>query len=63
MVGGGVQVPGATSSSHVVASRPWDSKDSGTVPDDGWRAGILNEAPHSMELTVHAVCDQHASIF
>lgn len=55
-VGGGVHVPGETELSHVIASRPWDGKDRNKAPEDGWRAGVRNEAPHSLSITVHAVC-------
>jgi hypothetical protein len=56
VLGGGIYINGAASSSHVVASRPWDSGDSGTVPEDGWRAGVLSHVDDDLTMTVHTIC-------
>ena len=55
-LGGGIYVTGATRHARVVASRPWDSSDSGKVPEDGWRAGVISDAQQELEMTVHAIC-------
>jgi hypothetical protein len=56
VLGGGVRASGAGSASHVINSRPIDTRDSGTVPDDGWRGAITNTSGEDLTLTVHAVC-------
>jgi hypothetical protein len=56
VLGGGVRVSGPASASHVINSRPIDTKDSGTVPDDGWRGAATNTSDQDLTLTVHAVC-------
>jgi hypothetical protein len=56
VLGGGVRVSGAGSASHVINSRPIDTRDSGTVPDDGWRGAATNTSDQDLTLTVHAVC-------
>ena len=60
VVGGGVYVTGGSHLSHVVASRPWDSKDAKKVPEDGWRGGIVNTSAIELSMTVHAVCRDSA---
>jgi len=39
-------------------SLPWDGKDKGKVPDDGWmvRAGLANVASEPMVVTAYAIC-------
>ena len=56
VLGGGVRVSGAGSASHVINSRPIDTRDSGTVPDDGWRGAATNTSDQDLTMTVHAVC-------
>jgi hypothetical protein len=56
VLGGGIFVTGASSEAQVVASAPWDSGDSGKVPEDGWRAGVLSSADEELKMTVHAIC-------
>ncbi len=56
VLGGGVYVDGAAGLSHLIASRPWDSKDAKKVPEDGWRGGVLNTSDVELSMTVHAVC-------
>ena len=56
VLGGGVRASGFASASHVVTSRPIDTKDSGTVPDDGWLGAVTNISDRDLKLTVHAVC-------
>ena len=56
VVGGGARVSGAETSSRLYESRPWDSKDAGEVPDDGWRVGSRNTSTSALTMTVHAVC-------
>jgi hypothetical protein len=56
VLGGGVRVNGAAGATHVVSSRPLDSKDPGAVPDDGWLGAVTNTSPDDVRLTVHAVC-------
>ena len=56
VLGGGVRVSGPGDASHVIDSRPIDTRDSGTVPDDGWRGAASNTSDQALTLTVHAVC-------
>jgi hypothetical protein len=56
VLGGGVRANGAGGATHVISSRPIDSKDAGTVPDDGWLGAVTNTSADDVRLTVHAVC-------
>ena len=56
VLGGGVYAGGAATLSHLMASRPWDNKDQGKVPEDGWRGGIVNDSDNNVLVTVHAIC-------
>ena len=56
VLGGGVYAGGALTVSHLMASRPWDNKDAGKVPEDGWRGGIVNDSNGNVPVTVHAIC-------
>ena len=56
VIGGGVYVNGSADKSHVHTSRPWDGQDSGTVPEDGWRGGVVNTSGSALQMTVHAIC-------
>lgn len=55
-IGGGTLVNGSTDAAHMVTSRPWDSGDAGTVPEDGWRGGVVNDSGSTLTMTVHAIC-------
>lgn len=54
--GGGVRASGPGDASHVTKSRPIDTGDAGTVPDDGWRGAITNTSNQDLTMTVYAVC-------
>jgi len=56
LIGGGVYMTGASELSHVISTRPWDSKDDGKVPEDGWRGVVSNDSHSDLEMTVHAIC-------
>jgi hypothetical protein len=56
VLGGGVRASGPGVASHVTKSRPIDTRDAGTVPDDGWRGAITNTSDQDLTLTVYAVC-------
>ena len=56
VVGGGAHIAGASSASRISATRPFDSKDAGAVPDDGWRVTYTNTSSQALRATVHAMC-------
>jgi hypothetical protein len=56
VLSGGVRASGPGNASHIVNSRPIDTRDAGTVPDDGWRGAITNTSDQDLTLTVYAVC-------
>ena len=56
VLGGGVRASGPGDASHVTKSRPIDTGDAGTVPDDGWRGAITNTSDQDLTMTVYAVC-------
>jgi hypothetical protein len=56
VLGGGVRASGPGDASHVTKSRPIDTKDAGTVPDDGWRGAVTNTSDQDLTLTAYAVC-------
>jgi hypothetical protein len=56
VLGGGLRASGASQESHVIGSRPIDTRDRGTVPEDGWRGAVTNTSDRSLRLTVHAIC-------
>jgi hypothetical protein len=56
VLGGGVRASGPGDASHVIRSRPIDTRDAGTVPEDGWRGAISNTSDRALTMTVHAVC-------
>jgi hypothetical protein len=56
VLGGGVRAGGAGDESHVVGSRPLDTRDRGTLPEDGWRGAVTNMSDRDLGLTVHAIC-------
>jgi hypothetical protein len=53
--GGGI-FGGSYAEQRIRASRPFDGKDAGAAPDDGWKASVhnLDDAPRT--ITVHAIC-------
>jgi len=56
VLGGGVRASGPGDASHIINSRPIDTRDAGTVPDDGWRGAITNTSDQDLTMTVYAVC-------
>jgi hypothetical protein len=56
VLGGGVYTTGATQSSHVVATRPFDSGDRNKVWEDGWFGAVTNTSGGDIQMTVHAIC-------
>lgn len=56
VLGGGVRATGPGDASHVINSRPIDTRDAGTVPDDGWRGAVTNTSDQDLTMTVYAVC-------
>lgn len=56
VLGGGVRASGPAGASHVTGSRPVDSSDAGTVPEDGWLGAVANTSARDVTLTVHAIC-------
>lgn len=46
--------------SHLVTTRPWDSKDKRKTPDDGWQAESYNESATNLRVIAHAVCARGA---
>jgi hypothetical protein len=55
VVGGGAYTDGATLEDEVAESAPYDSRDDGKKPDDGWRAAI-NAGPSEQQMHAYAVC-------
>jgi hypothetical protein len=49
--GGGFEGAG-----DILTSAPFDSRDRGKAPDDGWRLRVLNLASSPDTYTVHAIC-------
>ncbi|MFL6136143.1 MAG: hypothetical protein ACJ72A_25280 [Nocardioidaceae bacterium] len=56
VLGGGVRATGPGDASHAINSRPIDTRDAGTVPDDGWRGAVTNTSDQDLTMTVYAVC-------
>jgi hypothetical protein len=56
VIGGTAFVDGTPDQAHVIGSRPWDSADSGHVPDDGWRAAISATTSSGRNVTAWAIC-------
>jgi hypothetical protein len=57
VLGGGAYIGGSVGDARVSATRPFDSKDSGTVPDDGWLVTYTNtSAATALTATAHAFC-------
>ena len=56
VVGGGAFIGGAIDQGHLVKSVPYDSKDDGKVPDDGWTAKFSNDDLSSRSYQAIAIC-------
>jgi hypothetical protein len=56
VAGGGAAVQGDATASRLNASHPFDSGDSGTGPDDGWRARGFNVSGSTKRLVAYAEC-------
>lgn len=54
-VGGGVRTTGESANDAVVTSAPFDSRDAGTRPDDGWIGVVVSGASDQLMVT-SAVC-------
>jgi hypothetical protein len=55
--GGGVFVTGGISDSWVSSSYPYDGRDAGSAPDDGWAARVYNVGAFGPNrIRVHAIC-------
>jgi hypothetical protein len=62
VVGGGVYLTGSNSEIFINATRPWDSRDRGKKPDDGWFVRAANVAGSRKVMTAHAMCRMDVSI-
>ena len=56
VLGGGARASGPFLSQRIVASAPYDSKDPGKKPDDGWRAVVDNLGDTRYKVTADAIC-------
>ena len=56
VVSGGVMVAGKLRSGRMVSSAPFDSRDPGAKPDDGWTGGVDNLKRARREMAVYAIC-------
>ncbi len=56
VLGGGAGATGPFLSQRIVASAPYDSKDPGKKPDDGWRAVVDNLSDTKYRATAYAIC-------
>jgi hypothetical protein len=55
--GGGAYNYGVIEDAYVASSYPYDGRDPGTVPDDGWAARVRDvAAPIPTQMSVHAIC-------
>ena len=55
LVGGGVTSTG-DQSVDVFASEPWDDRDAGNAPDDGWFVGARQYSPDVTHVYAHRIC-------
>ena len=62
VVGGGAYLTGSNSEIFISATRPWDSRDKGKKPDDGWFVRAANVAGSRKVMTAHAMCRSDLSI-
>jgi hypothetical protein len=56
VIGGGALISGALSAARLNSSYPFDSKDAGKKPDDGWRARGVNLASSTLDFEAFAIC-------
>lgn len=56
VTGGGGSASEDAFNSHLVVTRPVDSKDKGKVPDDGWAIEFENDGLIKQTFTAYAVC-------
>ena len=57
VLGGSAYINGATANARVAASRPFDSGDAGSVPDDGWLVTYRNTSDGTLTMSAHSICD------
>ncbi len=56
VAGGGPDVSGAPSATHLVKSQPLDSGDKGKIPDDGWKVTVSNPTLTEIDVVAYAAC-------
>lgn len=56
LMGGGAVIFGAIADARLNSSYPYDSKDQGSKPDDGWRARGVNLSGDDFTFQVFAIC-------
>jgi hypothetical protein len=56
VVGGGGRISGPADQGRLVVSAPYDGRDPGRVPDDGWRVRAYNVGGADKSLTAFAIC-------
>jgi len=56
VVGGGPSVSGPASLSYTAVTKPYDNKDKGTVPDDGWSITVANPTTAELDVVVYITC-------
>jgi len=58
VIGGGASILGPIASARLNSSYPFDSKDPGKKPDDGWRARGINLASGDLDFETFAICSR-----
>lgn len=56
VLGGGAYINGSAASARVAGSRPFDSGDAGTVPDDGWLVTYRNTSDSPLTAEARSIC-------
>ncbi len=56
VVGGGAHVSGPADRSRLLSSVPFDGKDAGGVPDDGWQSRVYGVSGGNKKVTAFAIC-------
>src|SRR5687768_1001022 len=56
VISGGVVLDGAKGAGSLVSSYPYDNRDRGRTPDDGWVGIVNNESSLTTRMYTHAVC-------
>lgn len=56
VVGGGALEDGPAGAQRLVATAPFDSRDRGHAPDDGWRIAVDNLSGTGQDSTGYAIC-------